>query len=64
MGLSAHVVQEALLSEDLCGTFRVDIVKEARDVKEEEGPHIAGLASGLDLMHKCGDGIDGVVLWS
>ena len=35
VGPAAHVVWEALLSEDLCCAFWVDVVEEAGDVEEE-----------------------------
>ena len=63
MGPSAHIVWETFLAEDLGGLIRVDIVKEAGDVEEEQGPHIACLLGGLNLMDEGGDGIDGIVLW-
>ena len=64
MGPPAHIVWEALLSEYLCRTFRVDVVEEAGDVEKEEGPYIAHLSGGLDFVYECGDSVDGVVFWS
>jgi hypothetical protein len=63
LGPSTYIVREALLLEDLCGVFRVDVVEETGDVEKKEGPHVAGLSGGLDLMNEGGNGINGVVFW-
>jgi len=64
LGPLTHIVWEALLLEDLCGVFSIDVVEETGDVEKKEGPHVAGLLGGLDLVNEGGNGINGVVFWS
>ena len=52
-----HVLRETEVSEDIGRPFWVDVVKEARDVEQEEGSHIVYGPCGLDPMNQSCDGV-------
>jgi len=58
----ADIVREALLGEEPYCPLRVEVVEEPRNVEEDQGPGMSGVARGLYAVGEDGSGVRGCMV--